>query len=448
VLPDDWGTPASGPISFDLPKQWRDLIGRYRGLGKSTAFDAALEIAATRATTALLERDYIDADYRAEFANFYAQTFRPIPDRCERLHFFDTDAREYLGFTVLRPIKARPLCRTILRPPQILEHVVSCMAAASATPYGYQLTARGFPFISQDYQYGVCAHAAIWMIALYHHLAFSRDRYFMSDIVSSSRSYPDRWRLTPSEGLSFRQIIAILHDLKLAPLTYRLEDLSADQAGAIAERYLNSRLPVLLLAREHAKVLVGRGIDDQTGDPFFVCHDDAAGPYQVIPNSELEGWEDLVVPLPGRIYISGEAAEEAGEFVIRKELEFRRELKRYRQAVADGKTRLKTYVVPAAYYKTALRERGLPTDVIRWHVNVSTSNWIWIVELQDLPAANRGRKCVIGEVAIDATSDKLWPNPLFANLPGTGLRWLTSERQLRQETSQSDLYDSGAALHP
>jgi hypothetical protein len=455
MLPDDWGHPASRPLVLSLPGDWQEILTRYRGLGPSDAFDAAVKVPAERATRALLERDYIDADYRAEYANFYAQTFRPIPDRCERLHFFDDDSNSYLGFIVLRPIKRRPVSRTILRPPKALDRSVSCQAKATATPYGYRQTVEGFPFISQDYQYGVCAHAAIWMIARYHHLAFQTPRYLISDIVASARTHQDRWRLTPSEGLSFRQIVGILHDLRMPPVTYPLranhpDDRNGrppDEIAAIASRYLSSRLPVLLLQREHATVLIGQGIDDNTGEPFFVSHDDKAGPYRAIANESLRDWEDLLVPLPGRIYISGEAAEEAAHFIIRSELASRSELQRFNEMLDHGGTRLKTYVIPAGLYKRQLRNRGLLQEVVRWHVNVSTSHWIWMVELQDRAAAENGSPCVIGEIAIDATSDKLWPNPLFANLPGFVLRWQPlGGGQLRQPTPMSDLYESGAAL--
>ena len=86
-------------------------------------------------TRALLESGYIDEDYRDEYINFYAKTYRELPLRCERLHFFK-GIEEYLGYIVLRPIIGRPVCRTMLRPPARLDAHVSCTATYSTTPWG------------------------------------------------------------------------------------------------------------------------------------------------------------------------------------------------------------------------------------------------------------------------------------------------------------------------
>ncbi len=68
------------------------------------------------ASSALLESAYIDEDFRDEYVNFYATTYREVPRLCERLHFFRTAAdidEDYLGYVVLRPILGRPVCRTM-----------------------------------------------------------------------------------------------------------------------------------------------------------------------------------------------------------------------------------------------------------------------------------------------------------------------------------------------
>lgn len=134
-LPERWAEGSLPPVAFELPEGWAKIDERYRGMVTSprppisgAPLDAVFDVARRNgATRAYLEREYIDADFRDEFANFYAQTFRNIPDRCERLHFFD--GTRYLGFIVMRPVLGQPVCRTLLQPPADLEPHVSCATA-------------------------------------------------------------------------------------------------------------------------------------------------------------------------------------------------------------------------------------------------------------------------------------------------------------------------------
>lgn len=404
-------------------------------------------IAKHRAALMLVERDYIDLDYRDELAHFYAETFRSVPDRCQRLHFFpDREEKRYLGFSVIRPIRGRPVSRTMLAPPPDLAPHVACTTQTVASPYGYRHHVDAFPFISQDYQYGVCAHAVIWMVAHYFHLRYNRPRYRMSDIVEATRAHPEARRLIPSRGLSDRQISATLDDLGMRPLNYPLQDdAEASEAEEIACRYLNSRLPVIVLHGSHAWVVIGYR-RDPGGETVFVCHDDARGPYREIQG--LHNADRLVVPLPGRIYLPGEWAESVGQYVFRQELKREASLYEHLQALEEDRLRLRTYVIPIGDYKHALRSRCLPDDVVRWHAHTSGSHWVWVVELQDRTAAET-RDCVVGEVVIDATTDERHPNILFGNLPGVLVRWPEEFPwpTVRSGSSQTELYRTGSAIH-
>ena len=255
----------------------------------------------------------------------------------------------------------------------------------------------------------------------------------------------------------------------MTPVIYPLDDSLPDSADAIACRYLNSGLPVMLLneGREagHVQVLIGYGRDEQ--GLFFVYHDDQAGPYKVIRElrrmveDAAEGdrryhgtINALVVPMPGRIFLSGEAAEAWASLIfkelIEQHLNDRPTLDHlFRTASDNGRLRLRSYLTEVADYKRALRSRSLPSDVIVWHTGISTSHWLWIIELQDREAADHGPRCVIGEVAIDATSDDSWVNPLFGNLPGITVLWpsLGDDIELADSTQDGTPYLSGCALH-
>lgn len=477
---EDWSpSEPTGPERLGLPSALPQLFATYRDTlaGGEVFANVVAAAAGAGANEVWIEKDYIDADYRDEFAHFYAQTFRHLPDRCHRLHFQhapdDPSERYYIGFAVIRPVTGRPVSRMMLRPaPGITSHL-ACTTRSVASPYGYRFAVFGFPFISQDYQYGVCAHAAIWMVAHYFHLEFRGPRFYMSDIVEGARRRPGFARHTPSPGLSLEQISCALDELGMSPIVYRLdalERLGRETSGSepaappaietpatLACRYLNSRIPVIVLsdnaqrADPHAQVLIGYGVDRETDALFFISHDDRRGPYRIVLETDAtdngdSAWEYLVVPTPGRIYLPAEAAELEGVLTLGAEIA-RREL----QELADRKEELRprTYVTTSADYKRRLRDRGLPERVASWHAQISMSHWVWVVELQDRQAAVKGKDCVIGEIVIDATSDRLHPNYLTANLPGWVMRWahLGAETEALKVDAVSDLYETGTALH-
>ncbi len=458
MLPEDWSDDP-GPELFDLPDDLSRLFDCFHHrLAGGTPFEVMMRIAVgCGANKVMLERGYIDVDYRSEFVNFYAQTFRALPDRCQRLHFIDADAERYFGFSVMRPIIGRPISRTVLAPPPGLAPHVSCLTRTRASPYGYVFAVRGFPFISQDYQYGRCAHAAIWMVALYFHLAFRKPRYYISDIVDAARESAYVFRHTPSSGLTHLQISAALDALGMSPINYILDDLPVGEtAETIACRYLNSRLPVILLGDSHARVLIGYG-SDTDGKLFFICNDDARGPYRAIGDAQMPyvdkdvgtpNWERLVVPTPGRIYLSAESAEREGWLALEQEMRKHPHLKQLVKRCEHGEFRLRTYATEIGEYKHKLRSRGLSSDLCSWHARIGSSHWVWVVELQEKEATAKGIDCVVGEVVIDATSDDIKPNFLVANLPGKMMRWteLGAPTQTA-DSEQSDRYRSGSALH-
>lgn len=457
MLPGDWSRHRQ-PELLPLPERLGELFDAYlHEMEGGRVFEELVGGAvAAGADSVLIERSYIDADYRSEFANFYAEVYRELPDRAHRLHFLDRAEHRYCGYATIRPILGRPVSRTMLEPPPALEPHISCLARSNASPYGAEFSARGFPFISQDYQYGVCAHAAIWMVALYFHLAFGRPRYHISDIVEAARQPAPVFRQKPSSGLTHAQMTAALETLDMPPVNYIMGQLPRGETPeTVACRYLNSRLPVILLGSGHARVLIGYGAEAD-GRLFFVCHDDARGPYRPIEDSwagpgrspDDGHWERLVVPMPGRIYLTGEAAEREGGLVLRRSLAEHEELRPHLHALERGERRLRTYVSTIAEYLHRLRDRGVSPDIYRWHALAGASHFVWVVELQDTAAAARGEECVLGEVIVDATSDDLWPNFLSANLPGHKMRWTELGGPTEtQPTEQTGLYRTGCALN-
>ncbi len=80
---------------------------------------------------------------------------------------------------------------------------------------------------------------------------------------------------------------------------------------SVISRYVNSGFPVLVGTEGHAFVVVGWYRD---GDRMrFVANDDEIGPYDIIElpmaDPHRGPWEALMVPLPPRVFMTGESAE-------------------------------------------------------------------------------------------------------------------------------------------
>lgn len=458
------------PRHYALPDDWRELRRRHAPLGPSASLDWAYEhVAQLGATSAMLEHEYLDRDYRDEYANFYVKTYRWVPDRCERLHFWSE--RRYLGYCSIRPIKGRPLGRTMLDPGPEFEHDVSCVIDARANPYGRRLVTPAFPFISQDRQYGRCAHAVIWMICHYHARRNDTTERFMSDIVEAAAE-TETERVVPSRGLTDPQIGATFRRLGLGAVVYPIRDRSDDADGApndsatildqdqlerVVTRYLNSRIPLVLCTPGHMRAVVGAR-RTTSGALEAICCDDESGAY--VPQSVIfapeemqeeelrneDPWEVLFVPLPGRIYLLGEdmelpARDKLSELIGERDA---------RTDVLDPATfRYREYVVDAREYKQRLRTRGLPGRTAAAHAAVGTARWIWVLELQDAELARQSPNCVLGEIAVDATSDPSDLVYLFANLPGLRAAWRHGEINpaVVAEPGPFEPYETGTALN-
>lgn len=227
MLPAHWGRPNPGPLRFSLAGMGMAVRERYRPLGPSRQLDqifgSALDAGATKV---FIDRPYIDSDYRSDLSHFYGRSFRPPSSETERLIF--TSDEEVLGVSVIRPLPQQ-VGRTLLPPPERERPYVTCIAKMPVHAFGFEWTATGYPFTSQDGEYGVCAHAAIWSIARYHHLRFGTDHYSTSGIIEAAglRERPDK--TARSDGLYAYDVVRAFRGIGLPAIQYagqRIEETS------------------------------------------------------------------------------------------------------------------------------------------------------------------------------------------------------------------------------
>jgi hypothetical protein len=421
VVVDDWALPEGGVREFALSDERGALLARYEGFAESKQLRHLLEdVERNGGDRCLIEAPYVDFDYRAEYSNLYAREFNPPSDKCERLLFFAGDT--LVGFIVARP-SPKPVGRSAISPPESLRTLVTCCAQHRVRPAGDQYTVEAYPFLTQDGQYGRCAHAAVWSVARYHHHRFGAGRHSIASVVEAAGARQSVDRTLASGGLG------------LPVLSYdpgRLPQPDASRPSETLEdivcRYLDSGFPVTVNTEAHLSVLVGYGVRGE--DVCFVRADDNWGPYEVLwdYNSEhdrLKEWHMLMVPLPARLHVPGEYAEYAARQTARDVAGLNTSTLAFRQALIDGDLRARTYAINSADYKAALGGReDLTDELIHHHQSVPLSTWVWVTELQD---ARRTRE---------------QEAHVHAEFSGWAFAWLPGERAPRAREVDDDVTDS------
>ena len=156
----------------------------------------------------VLEDQYIDRDYSADYLHFYARTFRAYDRHCKRVHFFSADispllhrplsteqlnevrdfaSKEYCGFCIIRPLSTAPIGRTVLRGwvgnGFDMEATVTCRADFHVNLLGIGLRITGTAFLQQDARVGACAQVAIWTGMRHMHARYDYNWISVADIT-------------------------------------------------------------------------------------------------------------------------------------------------------------------------------------------------------------------------------------------------------------------------
>lgn len=425
MLPSNWGRSHSGPRRLPFAKAGAALRERYRPLGHSRQLDRIFANALDAGAAAVfIDSPYVDLDYRSDLSHFYGRAFRPPPPATERLIF--TTEEEVLGAAVIRPLPQQ-VGRTLLPPPARERRYVTCIAEMPIHAFGFQWSASGYPFTSQDGEYGVCAHAAIWSIARYHHLRFGTDRYTTSGIIEAAglRERPDK--TARSDGLYAHDVVRAFRGIGLPALQYDVASIpqtseGTETAHSVIQRYLNSAIPVAVITSEHMMVIIGYG-RDSSGDFFYIVSDDNHGAYErtsLVTGTGSDAWRMLVIPQPGRMHVNGEAAEARAQQAFEDRLRADEGPSQLFARWMKEELPTRTYATPSATYLESMVDRGLPQALRQHHIYAPKGNWIWVTEFHD-PSVGKGS--VLGEIAVDATSLQLDPSPIFGNIDGWGYVW-------------------------
>lgn len=445
-----WSRSDPPAVVVDLrdPSALFGILGTYASAVPRVLQEILAQAFNRGAQMAVIEYRYLDPDYRNEHSRFYSTTFRRYPSVAHRLHFFADPPPEelaspdrpasfsglnYLGYCVLRPVPGAPVGRTMLAPPAELVDCVTVAVCDEVNLLGTEHKVSAAPFIAQDAQLSRCAHASVWVTAYYFHLAFGERRLLPGDIADFIPAGAGIGRSVPSQGLNVFEMSAAFSRIGLPALVYDISHLPENETlFKIACRYLNSRIPVTVVGGGHAWVLVGyRRSRTEDGGTWisFIRQDDESGPYQVVENpflDEYRPWEYLIIPLPTKIYLSGESAETLGQ----EQLDLALKESKHHSApglVGDIESRRITFCSTAMLsnaYKTGLRSRGVPAAVEAVYSRMQMPRWIWVVEATYRDARDLREPSVVAEAIVDATDHLRDLRCLAWRVPGEISRWL------------------------
>jgi hypothetical protein len=406
----------------------------------SAVFDLATELGASQV---LLESPYVDLDFRSEFSQHFSRRFRPPPDSSERLIFLDSGGQA-LGYCVIRPTP-KPVGRTVMNVPERLERYVTCRAEQELLAYGSRFRVSGFPFMSQDGEYGRCAHAAVWSIARFHHAAHDTGRHSIAAIVDVAGTGPPPDRTAMSGGLTVAEVRQALRGLGLPVLAYpprrRLKDTTFSEVMC---RYLDSGFPIAINTFTHSTVLVGYG-REASGQIRWIRCDDNFGPYEIVPSfdpssepePELGEWRSALVAVPGRIHVPAENAQAAAELTFERQLGAADGPKHLRDRWQAGRLEFRTFAVrPAIFKEELLRERQLPWPLIQFYTRIPTPVWAWLSEIRDV---EEKEGLTLGTIMIDATSSKQAPEAVAADIDGWCVYFDPADRPVGTQHVQAPL---------
>lgn len=188
-------------------------------------------------------------------------------------------------------------------------------------------------------------------------------------------------------------------------------------------RYINSRLPPIVISDCHAWLVVAYKRSPSSGNPIIQLwrHDDARGPYIYVddpwdePEEAHQPWRSAYLPLLPKAFLDAERAEVVG----RKWIDLYRLSTAYTDSALEraddrpdrqDQATLRTFLVESNAYKQGLRDRRVQHSLADALRRTPMSRQIWVIEVVDRRARAANQPDVIGEIILDATLTQFEPD--------------------------------------
>jgi len=352
---------TSAKLANDL--DWQNLQAALSNGRSIPAVDGVLKRArGLGATSVIVENDYLDRDFSAEFSAFYAGVFKRFPKLCRRFHFFGeditdllneadpqkiieslnkiSDSDRYLGYIVARPIQHAPLGRVVLAAPESAQATKSDLLVRSTYTthlLGAVLRVTGTTYMQQDRRVGACAQAAIWMAARHLFSKHNGSPWVSTIDITEAASKPTDHMLSlalpaGSGGLTLEHMVRALREVGREPLLYhgnfdpttkKITWPATIHPAAVIDRYVDSGIPVIVGLTPwagqnelHAIVAVGHAtkqltsIDRLSSEPtradyvrFLLVNDDQLGCYLRMPMAAGDALSETPYTVENIVYI-------------------------------------------------------------------------------------------------------------------------------------------------
>jgi hypothetical protein len=398
----------------------------------------------------LVEKGYVDKDYRSTYYNFYAKMGRPYRSDCVRLHFFDgtvwydetrtdiscSDHRpqdHYFGYIVLRPTIVATLGRSLLSPDMRLGASGRAIQAIyHVNLLGRRLPIWGFPSMAQHRDIAVCAHVCCWAILRYFSETFPQYReYLLHDITRLAAPF-DPGGLVPSLGFNVLEAERVFQAAGCFPLLVVKQNSSSDEAFySQLLAYLESGFPlfVAIPGYSHAVVIVGHSWAQSAVSPqatsfhiwpqveTLLTVDDNLLPYATVPlhspSAEpgappytADDFSSFIVPLPDKVYYPADAVEVFSQRVERWLTRVRapdQEQLQLRRYFITSISRLREHVRDQYSY--------LGNRLLDLTMHLETAQYVWVIEFCSTAQWQTGQ--VAARAIVDATASSTDEVPIW-----------------------------------
>jgi hypothetical protein len=297
----------------------------------------------------LIERNYVDKDYRSTYYNFYAKKGQFYRADCVRLHFFDATVTfdtkalklacpdgqlqdHYFGYIVLRPTGIATIGRSVLSPDVRMGTSGYIITATHKVHLlGYKLTIQGFPSMDQHIDISVCAHVACWSILRHYSERYSVYREFLTHDITLMAQQFNPGGLVPSKGLEVSHAERVFQEAGTFPVHVPRSGKKDPSFYRQLHAYVESGLPLFaaMHSRSHAIAVVGYEWDPTATAPVkkmqyawdrvksVVVVDDNYLPYRPVTvrggtSYAAEDIDAFIVALPEKIFYPADAVDRLG----------------------------------------------------------------------------------------------------------------------------------------
>lgn len=360
----------------------------------------------------LIERNYIDKDYRSTYYNFYAKKGRQYRADCVRLHFFDgtvsfnepslklsaSDGRlgdHYFGFMVLRPTGIATIGRSVVTP-DVRRGASRFIITADHKIHvlGHTLKIHGFPSMDQHIDIAVCAHATCWSILRHYSERYNNYREHLThDITMLSQQF-DPGGFIPSRGLALSQAERVFQEAGTFPVIVAREFDDPNDISFYRQltAYVDSGFPLFAAMHNKGHAMAVVGYDWRTplntGLPgmryswdeirALAVVDDNHLPYLSIPASggaySAKDIDSFIVALPEKVFYPADAFDKLVPklFMLGKVISL----------PPQDKTIIRYFVTTGSAFRRFVREHESEFDpqLLAAIMKLPFAQFLWIVE--------------------------------------------------------------------